>query len=64
MSQDYHISRWWLHLDAREQAQVQHAVAYAQHYAKAGIAAHGHYLLIAKLVDLLDTAEEAAHGQR
>ena len=61
MSEGFHISEWWLRLDAREQAQVQHAVAYAQHYERAGIPGHAHYLLIAKLVALLDKTEEDKH---
>lgn len=45
-----------LQLDAREQAQVEHAKAYACDFAGAGVPGHGQFLLIAKLAALVEDA--------
>lgn len=45
---------WFTQLDAREQAQVRHALAYDTHHSRAGIPGHNHIMLIAKLTRMLD----------
>lgn len=43
------IDGWWKGLDARELAQVDHALDYAERFANAGVPGHGQFILIAKL---------------
>lgn len=51
---------WWEQLDAREAAQVQHAVDYTERFKQAGVPGHGQFILIAKLARQLEAAELAA----
>ena len=44
---------WMDELDAREKAQVLHAIDYALNHASAGAPSHGQFLLIAKLARML-----------
>lgn len=41
-------------LSPREQATIDHALSYAEHFASAGVPGHSAHLLIAKLADELD----------
>lgn len=43
------IDGWWKELDARELAQVDHALDYAERFSGAGVPGHGQFILIAKL---------------
>lgn len=54
------LPEWWQQLDAREAAQVQHAVDYAERYKQAGVPGHGQFILIAKLYRQLEAAEQRA----
>jgi hypothetical protein len=45
---------WMDELEARERAQVFHALDYARNHAAAGIAGHGQLILIAKLARIAD----------
>lgn len=45
---------WSDHFDQREMAQIRHAAAYADTYSAAGAPGHGQFMLINKLVKLLD----------
>lgn len=47
-------ANWTDELDRREMAQVKHATHYADTHADAGVPGHGQFLLIAKLVAMLD----------
>lgn len=51
------LPEWWQELDAREAAQVQHAVDYAERFKQAGVPGHGQFILIAKLYRQLEDAE-------
>lgn len=53
------LKHWFFELDPREQAQVQHATEYASQHAAAGVPGHGQFLLIAKLVGLVEAREQA-----
>lgn len=46
-------SAWFGKLDPREQAQVLHAIDYAENHASAGAPGHGQFILIAKLARML-----------
>lgn len=54
-----HLPQWMTALDTRERAQIFHALDYATNHSAAGIPAHGHYMLIAKLARMLDQKERA-----
>lgn len=45
---------WTDNLDTREIAQIKHATAYAANYSEAGVPGHSQFMLINKLVKLLD----------
>lgn len=49
--------QWRGDLSGREQAQINHAVAYAHNHADAGAPGHGQFTLIAKLAEKLDDLE-------
>lgn len=51
---------WWEEIDAREQAQIRHAVEYADHHRDAGAPGHGQFILIAKLFRQLEAAQQRA----
>ena len=53
---------WTQLLDPREQAQLQHAIHYADHFASAGAPGHGQFLLIAKMAHIMN-ATLPGHGQ-
>lgn len=53
------LQHWFTELDAREAAQVQHAMDYADRHATAGAPGHGQFLLIAKMARQLETREHA-----
>lgn len=53
------LQHWFSELDPREQAQIKHALAYAEDHAGAGAPGHGQFMLIAKLARLLDEREHA-----
>ena len=48
---------WMRELEPRELAQVYHALAYAKDFSGAGVPGHSQHMLIAKLAQLLDTAQ-------
>ncbi len=51
---DLRLENPFLHvLDAREEAQVAHALEYAEKHSKAGVPGHGQFLLIAKMAKAL-----------
>ncbi len=50
---DFH-GDWYDLFSPREQATIDHALAYARAYSAAGVPGHSAHLLIAKLADLLD----------
>jgi len=54
------IHIWRDQFDRRELGQLDHAVMYAEHFTHAGIPGHGQFVLIAKLVKLLE--EEIARN--
>ena len=45
---------WRDHLSTKEITSIEHAQYYADHFASAGAPGHGQYLLIAKLVTIMD----------
>lgn len=47
---------WYALLSPREQATIDHALSYAEHFASAGVPGHSAHLLIAKLATELDKA--------
>lgn len=51
---------WFIKLDPREQAQIEHARHYREHFSHAGAPGHGQFLLIAKLSDLADKSNVTA----
>lgn len=51
-------AKWTRGLDPREQAQIAHARHYAGVFSASGVPGHGQFLLIAKLAQLLDDAEQ------
>lgn len=53
------LKHWASELDAREMAQVQHAMDYADRHASAGAPGHGQFLLIAKMARQLEEREHA-----
>lgn len=53
---------WYAMLSPREQATIDHALSYAANYAHAGVPGHSAHLLIAKLAEMLDVADEAEHA--
>lgn len=53
------LKHWMAELDAREIAQVQHAMDYAGRHASAGAPGHGQFLLIAKMAHQLEQREHA-----
>lgn len=53
------LQHWLTELDAREAAQVQHAMDYADRHASAGAPGHGQFLLIAKMAKQLEAREHA-----
>ncbi len=57
-----HAPDWMRALDARELAQVYHALAYAKDFASAGVPGHSQHMLIAKLAGLLDACEPHEDG--
>jgi len=62
MEQTQSHGAWYALLSPREQATIDHAVRYAHDYSHAGVPGHSAHLLIAKLAELLDKADEAEHG--
>lgn len=48
---------WIEALDPRDLVQIKHAVVYAEQYSNAGAPGHSQFMLIAKLVRLLDEQE-------
>lgn len=53
------LKHWMAELDAREAAQVQHAMDYADRHSNAGAPGHGQFLLIAKMARQLEQREHA-----
>jgi hypothetical protein len=53
------LQHWMDALDPREQAQVRHAIEYAERYIGAGAPGHGQFVLIAKLARQLNEREQA-----
>lgn len=53
------LQHWMAELDAREAAQVQHAMDYADRHTSAGAPGHGQFLLIAKMAKQLEAREHA-----
>ena len=53
---------WYALLSPREQATIDHALAYAAHYSHAGVPGHSVHLLIAKLAFELDKATVGVEG--
>lgn len=56
---DEPLKHWFSELDPREQAQIKHALAYAEDHAGAGAPGHGQFILIAKMAHQLETREHA-----
>lgn len=54
---------WYDALDPRQRAMVDHAVSYVYHFSHAGVPGHGAHLLIAKLAEMLDVADEVEHAE-
>lgn len=50
MATEITLPEWWQHIDARERAQIDHALEYADRFKEAGVPGHGQFILIAKLV--------------
>jgi hypothetical protein len=53
------LKHWMNELDAREAAQVEHAMDYADRHAASGAPGHGQFLLIAKMARQLEEREHA-----
>lgn len=53
---------WYDTLDPRQKAMVDHAISYQYNYSHAGVPGHGAHLLIAKLAEMLDVADEVEHA--
>jgi hypothetical protein len=51
---------WRDQFDKREKGQLDHAVTYAEFFKDAGVPGHGQFILIAKLIKLLE--EEIARN--
>lgn len=52
---------WYAMLSPREQATIDHAQSYTKDFSHAGVPGHSAHLLIAKLAEMLDVADEAEH---
>jgi len=53
---------WYATLDPRQQATIDHALAYAKDYSHAGVPGHSAHLLISKLAEMLDKATVGVEG--
>jgi len=51
------LGHWFYQLSDREKLSVQHAVDYSNQYAESHITGHSQFMLIAKLVELLNERE-------